>query len=82
MGTNPKFTGFALELAKIVAENDPADVDALKACAMGESTVDAELTEMIHVIGENMKIARFARHRRGRRPGQLRRTWAASSPTS
>ena len=61
MGTNPKFTGFALELAKIVAENDPADVDALKACAMGESTVEAELTEMIHVIGENMKIARFQR---------------------
>ena len=61
VGTNPKFTGFALELAKIVAENDPADVDALKACAMGESTVEAELTEMIHVIGENMKIARFQR---------------------
>ncbi len=61
VGTNPKFTGFALELAKIVAEYDPADVDALKACAMGESTVEAELTEMIHVIGENMKIARFQR---------------------
>ena len=61
VGTNPKFTGFALELAKVVAENDPADVDALKACAMGESTVEAELTEMIHVIGENMKIARFQR---------------------
>ena len=28
---------------------------------MGESTVEAELTEMIHVIGENMKIARFQR---------------------
>ena len=61
VGNNPKFTGFALELAKVVAENDPADVDALKACAMGESTVEAELTEMIHVIGENMKIARFQR---------------------
>ena len=61
VGTNPKFTGFALELAKVVAENDPADVDALKACPMGESTVEAKLTEMIHVIGENMKIARFQR---------------------
>ena len=61
VGTNPKFTGVALELAKVVAENDPADVDALKACPMGESTVEAELTEMIHVIGENMKIARFQR---------------------
>ena len=61
VGTNPKFTGFAAELAKVVAENAPADVEALKACQMGESTVDAELTEMIHVIGENMKVARFQR---------------------
>ena len=61
VGTNPKFCGFALELAKVVAENDPADLEALKACAMGESTVEAELTEMIHVIGENMKITRFQR---------------------
>lgn len=62
VGTNAKFRGFAADLAKVVAENDPADVEALKACPMGEdSTVEAELTEMIHVIGENMKIARFAR---------------------
>ena len=61
VGTNPKFTGFAMELAKAVAENDPADEAALKACAMGEGTVESELTEMIHVIGENMKVARFQR---------------------
>lgn len=61
VGTNPKFTGFAAQLAQIVAQNDPADVDALKALPFGESTVEAELTEMIHVIGENMKVARFAR---------------------
>lgn len=62
VGTNAKFKGFAASLARIVAENDPADLDALKALPMGEnSTVGAELTEMIHIIGENMKIARFAR---------------------
>lgn len=61
VGTNPKFTSFAADLAKVVAENDPADVEALKACAFGETTVEAELTEMIHVIGENMKVARFQR---------------------
>ena len=61
VGTNPKFTGFAADLAKVVADNNPADVDALKACAMGQGTVDTELTEMIHIIGENMKIMRFAR---------------------
>ena len=26
VGTNPKFTGFATALAKVVAENDPSDV--------------------------------------------------------
>ena len=61
VGTNPKFTGFANELAKVVVENDPADDEALKACKMGESTVADELTEMIHVIGENMKVLRFQR---------------------
>ena len=54
VGTNPKFTGFATDLAKVVAEFDPSDVDALKACPMANGTVADELTEMIHVIGENM----------------------------
>jgi len=61
VGTNPKFTGFATALAKVVADNDPSDVEALKACPMAGTTVADELTEMIHVIGENMKIARFQR---------------------
>ena len=61
VGTNPKFTGFAAKLAQAVAENDPADVEALKACDLDGETVDAALTEMIHTIGENMKIARFSR---------------------
>ena len=61
VGTNAKFRGFAADLAKVVAENNPADVDAFKACAMNGGTVESELTEMIHVIGENMKIARIAR---------------------
>ncbi|MCI1665326.1 MAG: translation elongation factor Ts [Atopobiaceae bacterium] len=62
VGTNPKFTGFAKKLAEVVAASDPADVDALKACQFDEKdTVDSALTEMIHVMGENMKIARFSR---------------------
>ncbi|MCH3968285.1 MAG: translation elongation factor Ts [Atopobiaceae bacterium] len=62
VGTNPKFTGFAKALAQVVAKNDPADVEALKACQFDEKdTVDSALTEMIHTMGENMKIARFSR---------------------
>ena len=61
VGTNPKFTGFATKLAQVVAEQNPADVEALKACELDGETVDAALTEMIHVIGENMKVLRFQR---------------------
>ena len=62
VGGNPKFTGFAKNVAAVVAKANPADVDALKAAEFSENeTVDAALTEMIHTMGENMKIARFAR---------------------
>lgn len=61
VGTNPKFTGFAAKLAQVVAENNPSDVEALKALPLDGSTVADELTEMIHVIGENMKVLRFQR---------------------
>ena len=61
VGTNPKFTGFAADLARVVAEQNPADAEALKACDLNGETVDAALTEMIHVIGENMKVLRFQR---------------------
>ena len=61
VGSNAKFQGFATDLAKVVAELSPADVDELLACEMNGNSVDAELKEMIHVIGENMKIQRFER---------------------
>ncbi len=60
VASNPKFTGFAGEIAKVVCDTEPADVDALMATEMNGETVEAALTEMIHVIGENMKIARTA----------------------
>ena len=61
VASNPKFTGFAAKLAQVVAENDPADVEALLACPLEGETVQSALTELIHVIGENMKVARFVR---------------------
>lgn len=61
VATNAKFKGFVLDLAKVVAEADPADVDALLACPMGNGTVDEALKESIFVIGENQKIVRFER---------------------
>ncbi|MDO4404256.1 MAG: translation elongation factor Ts [Atopobiaceae bacterium] len=61
VATNAKFKGFVNSLAKVVAENDPADIDALMACPMNDGTVDEALKESIFVIGENQKIVRFAR---------------------
>lgn len=59
VASNPKFTGFIADVAKVAAEAKPATVEELLASKMGEETVEAELTELIHVMGENMKIARF-----------------------
>ncbi|QWT17036.1 translation elongation factor Ts [Collinsella sp. zg1085] len=61
VASNPKFTNFAIAVAELVVRENPADLDALLATSMGDETVEAALTELIHVIGENMKIARFAR---------------------
>ncbi len=61
VGTNAKFCDFAARLAEVAAEANPADVEGLLAAEMNGNTVDAELKEMIHVIGENMKIQRFTR---------------------
>lgn len=60
VGSNAKFTGFATEVAEVVATERPADVEALLALPMANTTVSDELTEMIHVMGENMKISRFS----------------------
>ena len=58
---NDMFQTFVKDVADVVAEQNPADVDALLACKMGEDTVEAALKEKILVIGENIKIRRFER---------------------
>ena len=60
VGSNPKFTGFASGVAKVVAEKEPADVEALLDLEFEGETVQSALTELIHTMGENMKINRFA----------------------
>lgn len=58
---NADFQDFVGEVAKTVADANPADVDALKATACGDTTIGDMLTEKIATIGENMNIRRFAR---------------------
>lgn len=61
---NDKFIAFVENCAKTVAEQNPADTEALLASkASGlETTIEEELREKILTIGENMKIRRFARY--------------------
>lgn len=58
---NDEFLTFVNNVAKIVAENNPADVEALKALNYENETVGEKLTALIAKIGENMNIRRFAR---------------------
>ena len=59
---NDKFVDFTKSLAKVVADENPADVEALMACKMGDGTVDDALKALILVIKENIKVRRFTRY--------------------
>ncbi|SNX28287.1 translation elongation factor Ts (EF-Ts) [Polynucleobacter meluiroseus] len=58
---NDDFLAFSQNCAKLVAENDPADVAALLALPLNGSTVDAVRAELIGRIGENVMPRRFKR---------------------
>ena len=57
------FMDLVKNLATVVAEQNPADVEALKACKYPNSnlTVTEIMQEKVMSIGENMQIRRFAR---------------------
>ena len=56
-----EFKELALKVAKIVAAQNPADVDALLACTVDGQTVEEMVQELFLKIRENIKIRRFAR---------------------
>lgn len=63
VGKNADFIAFVDAIAKTVAVENPADVETLLPMKLAGSdvTVEEALREKILVIGENMKIRRFAR---------------------
>jgi len=62
VGKNEKFVDFVKGVAAVVAKQNPADLEALMACKYdGELTVEQQQQEMVLVIGENIKVRRFAR---------------------
>ena len=63
VGKNEKFVDFVKGVAATVAACDPADLEALLACKYNgtDLTVEQQQQEMVLVIGENIKVRRFAR---------------------
>ena len=59
---NEEFKTYVANTAKIIADKNPADVEALKALPYADGqTVEEALTALIAKIGENMNIRRFVR---------------------
>ncbi|ALS62115.1 MULTISPECIES: translation elongation factor Ts [Pandoraea] len=59
---NDDFLKFANDVAKLVADNNPADVAALSALPLDGKTVEQIRADLIGKIGENMTIRRFQRY--------------------
>ncbi|TAJ76859.1 MAG: elongation factor Ts [Gallionellaceae bacterium] len=59
---NDDFVAFAKSVAEAVAENDPADIDALLALPMGSATVEETRKALVMKLGENVTIRRFERY--------------------
>ena len=57
------FVAFVKDIAKVIAEQNPADVDALMNCKYLDSdlTVSETMPEKVMSIGENLQIRRFVR---------------------
>lgn len=59
VGMNEKFKAYADRMAKVALDNKISDVEALKATADADGeTVEAILTDCVHVMGENTTLKR------------------------
>ena len=67
VGKNEKFVNFVKGVATTVAAQAPSDLDALMDCKYDgtDLTVTQQQQEMVLVIGENIKVRRFARFAEG-----------------
>ena len=64
---NEVFQAFVKDLALVVANENPADVEALKACTYPgtDRTVSDVTADKVLAIGENIQIRRFVRYAEG-----------------
>jgi elongation factor Ts len=63
VGKNAEFQAFVADIAKTIAAQNPADVEALLALTIsgGDRTVEETRQEKVLSIGENLSIRRFVR---------------------
>jgi elongation factor Ts len=62
---NDDFLELTKTAARLVAENNPADIAALSAISTGEKTLDEVRAALVGKIGENMTFRRFKRYETG-----------------
>ena len=63
---NELFNEYVHGVASVIAKENPADLDALYAAPFGNGkTVQEEQNDKVLVIGENIKVRRFARYAEG-----------------
>ena len=60
VGMTAQFKAYAEKIARAALAAKPADLDGLKAAEFEGETVEAIVTDCIHVMGENTQLARFA----------------------
>ncbi len=59
---NEDFIGFLNDVAKLIAEQNPADLAALAELPLADGTVESVRTALVGKIGENITIRRFQRY--------------------
>jgi elongation factor Ts len=70
---NDVFQNFVKDVASVIADQNPADVEALKACTYPgtDRTVTDVTNDKILAIGENLQIRRFVRYDTGVNVGYI-----------
>src|SRR5699024_7495300 len=63
VGKNQEFVDFGEQVARVVLEHDPDDVDALAELQLGDGTVENRRRELIATLGEKISVRRFRRIR-------------------
>ncbi len=53
------FKGFCDQVARCILDNQPADIDSLMGCNIGEQTVEETRQQLVAKIGENTSVRRF-----------------------